>query len=140
MIIFLYILSIVTSILFGVLEGLLFCGMAGGKHISEFWQKKTKTNIHILLNIIRVFVFSGFVISTYLISDILFTSVFSLSLISMFSFWHNGFYYLTRSKLDGAYYGFMDQSETTTAKISLSFHERLVSFGLSIFLITVISI
>lgn len=63
-----------------------------------------------------------------------------LAIVLGFSFWHNGFYYYTRSKLDDAYEGFMDQSETTSAKTSLSFLGRLIAFVVSLILISIITI
>ena len=52
-----------------------------------------------------------------------------------FPFFHNGFYYKTRNKIDPTQYklGFMDMSSTSIAKVNFTFFLRTISFlvGLS---------
>lgn len=51
-----------------------------------------------------------------------------------FSYWHNGWYYLMRDKIDGTAHGWKYQSPTDTAKTQLNYQARLkwlyVSFGI----------
>lgn len=135
MIIILYILSLITSCLLGTLEGLLFCGSVGDLHISDYWRDKTGKDIHVFLTVLRAFIFSGSVIMSFIFLGWLHALILTISTILAFSFCHNGLYYHTRSKLDGAYKGFTDQSNTTTAKTSLSFSKRLFLFIISLILI-----
>lgn len=57
-----------------------------------------------------------------------------------FPFFHNGFYYRTRNKIDSNQYklGFMDMSTTSIANINFTFFWRSVSFAIG--LLGVISI
>jgi len=62
-------------------------------------------------------------------------AMFGLGLIMTFSFLHNGFYYMTRNKLQPSLYpkGFMDKSTSSTALMDLSFKLRtsLLIIGLA---------
>ena len=53
-----------------------------------------------------------------------------------FSYIHNGSYYLRRNQLNKDIYklGWFDDSETTTAKLSLNYKQRLVLFILGVLL------
>lgn len=68
-------------------------------------------------------------------------AIFGVALIMTFSFWHNGFYYLTRRKLSNSLYpnGFADTSNSSTAMIELNFKWRTSFFILGMcFIIGVI--
>ena len=60
-----------------------------------------------------------------------------VSAILSFPFFHDGFYYLGRKWIDGAYDGFMDMTTGSTAKISIPPVARFVLFltGIMLFLI-----
>lgn len=57
-----------------------------------------------------------------------------ISLIMMFSFVHNGFYFYSRNQLNPEIYkkGWKDDSLTSTAKIELNYQVRLVLFWLGL--------
>lgn len=85
-----------------------------------------KKNIHWL------YLFQRTLFSILLFSQ---TNFFILAFFALsFSFFHNGFYYLTRNKLDATVYEmkFMDASTTSTAIMEFNFMERTVmlAFGL----------
>ncbi len=56
-----------------------------------------------------------------------------ISLLLMFSFWHNGVYYETRRRLDFPAYRFWSQSSTTTSQLQYSFTNRSIQLLLGIF-------
>lgn len=140
MIVTLYILSLFISSSLGILEGLLFCGSVGKMHISDYWREKTGKDIHVFLTVLRVFIFSSGVIMSFVYIGWIHALILSISIILSFSFFHNGMYYYTRSKLDGAYKSFMDSSIKTTAKNSFSFTKRTLLLLLSIILIIIIQL
>lgn len=127
-----YILSIIIASFMGVFEAILFASSVKDKHTSDFWKLKMGGDIHLFLTSYRISVYFPIVISLWFLSGWQSAFLYALSVVFSFSFFHNGFYYLTRKRLDGAYEGFTDESETTTAKISLNFKERLVLFFISI--------
>jgi hypothetical protein len=49
-----------------------------------------------------------------------------------YPFWHNGFYYSYRKKIDGSYHGFFDDSTTSTAYINVLAPLRIAMFILSL--------
>jgi hypothetical protein len=81
--------------------------------------------------VVFLIAFVAFSIPVYLIT----AAVYGL----IFPFIHDGFYYYFRNKLNPEVYplGFIDHSETTDAKISFRFIERLILFvcGVSILVI-----
>jgi hypothetical protein len=131
MIITYYILSIFIAMLLGALEGLMFCGYVGKEHISEFWKRKTKLDIHVFLTLIRIFIYLPMFVSLMFPNNIFYFG----AVISMFPFFHDGQYYYTRHLLDGAYTGWKDESNTTSAKSSLSYKERVIALVISVCLI-----
>jgi len=54
--------------------------------------------------------------------------VFAISLALLFSFFHNGVYFMTRNKLDSKIYpkGFWDDSTSSTAKLDLNVKSRII--------------
>jgi len=62
-------------------------------------------------------------------------SVFAVSCFFTFSFWHNGFYYKTRNKLDKNVYprGWWDDSDTSTALVNISsgFRTAMLVIGIA---------
>ena len=132
MIIISYILSLVISSLMGIIEGVMMMGFSKGVHVSDVWKEKTGKDIHVLLWVFRAFVFSIGIIFIFIDKGWLISGLYTLSLLLMFSFWHNGMYYYTRSKLDKTYKGFFDQSKDTTAKTSLKPIARSIAFGISL--------
>jgi len=64
---------------------------------------------------------SGFFMTTWL--DLI---VVSINVMLGFSFWHNGFYFLLRRRIDGKYSGFKSNSIGGTAIFNLSYNTRSV--------------
>lgn len=126
-----YIISIFIAMFLGALEGLMFCGYVGKEHISDFWMRKTKLDIHVLLTLIRVFIYLPMFLSLIFPVNVFY----GLATITMFPFFHDGQYYYTRHLLDGAYNGWKDESSTTSAKFSLSYKERVIALVISFCLI-----
>lgn len=103
----------------------IFYSMLEGLREGFFWffrvfsRKRCDFEIHpifmiqrgIVISIISAFLFNYFGIQSLL---------YMLSFMLVFSFFHNGAYYLTRHKLDNASYllGWKDQSTTSTAKLT----------------------
>jgi hypothetical protein len=132
-----YLISCLIAFFMGVIEGVMFCGSVKKEHISEFWKRKTKSDIHILLTIFRGLVYGLLAFLTYKIFGIFDSAIYLLSVALSFSFFHNSGYYYTRSKLDGAYTGIFDSSINTTAKFSFDFNSRLVLFLISLVIILI---
>jgi hypothetical protein len=132
-----YILSIIIASFMGVFEAILFASSVKDKHSSDFWKFKMGSDIHLFLTSYRISVFFPIAISLWFLNGWQQAFLYTCSILLAFSFFHNGFYYLFRKKLDGAYNGFTDESETTTAKISLSFKERFGLFLISLCLLLI---
>jgi hypothetical protein len=82
-------------------------------------------NVHHYLNAPRAVVFA-FMLLVYLSGHSLaHTASMALSMMLVFSYWHNGAYYVVRGMIDWDEYNFFSQSTTTTARISLDFIARL---------------
>lgn len=62
-----------------------------------------------------------------------------IMLVMLFSFFHNGAYYITREKLSTGTYslGFISNSTTSTANMELNFTERTVCFILSLIILII---
>jgi len=125
MIILLYILSILISLAYGVMEAFMFVSKVGKLHFSEYFKEKTNLDIHAGLQVLRVLTYLPILLYFNSIAE---ASIFSLLIIAMFPFMHDGMYYHTRSKLDGAYKGWGDMQTTSTAIISLNYPERTLLF------------
>lgn len=116
------IIWLIIAATFGIIEAFLFDMFP---EVTKQFHKKWKFDIHIIFGAVRF----CFWLPLILLSEewILFiiTSLFT------FAFIHDGFYYLFRWMLsNGKIYPktFFDQSQTTTALISLSAFWRLVLF------------
>jgi hypothetical protein len=115
----------------GVIEALLFTNI----YANKLWKTTFGFDVHIFFTVFRVFVFAPGSILIYLQSGLLPSALYSVAVLLMFSFFHNGFYYLGRKKLDGAYNGFTDTSRNTTAKNSFNFKKRTVLLIISILIL-----
>lgn len=108
-----------------------------------FPSEKKHINLHPYFMIQRFIVSTLMSYLVYEVGDLVNSIIFSLALALMFSFFHNGFYYLTRKKLSKTITmypkGFWDHSETSTAIIELGTKFRIGMFVMGIvFLIGVI--
>jgi len=128
MIYFFYIASVFIAMFLGFFEALLFSTSLRGEHISSFFKRKFKVDIHVFLTLMRFVIF----LPMFSILTPPHNFFFLTSVIFMFPFIHDGFYYLGRKHIDGAYNGFTDVSETTSAIFSLDFPSRLVLFIVSL--------
>lgn len=122
MTIFILIFWILFSSLEGIREG-------------YYWFFKPKDikekHEHLVFTIQRTFVFSFIVILMLFIKISIFkTLITGISLMCVFPFIHDGFYYLTRNYLNPSDYPkrFLDSSTTSSAKIELSLIQRLALF------------
>lgn len=123
-----YIFSVLIAMFLGLFEALLFSTNLRGEHISSFFKRKFKYDIHIFLTLMRFVIFIP--MFSVLLPPLNF--FFLTSVVFMFPFIHDGFYYLGRKHIDGAYNGFTDVSETTSAIFSLDFPSRTVLFFVSL--------
>jgi len=114
---------IIYGILYLLLIYFIWIGYACQEGYNEaiYWSKLinnngTPSNEHLKWTIWRsITLILGF-ISTFSILSIWLSLLFALSLILIFPFWHDGFYYLKRNKLDNCYpKGFRDFSKTSTS-------------------------
>lgn len=71
--------------------------------------------------------------------SLLYSAGILLSEFMVFSFFHDGFYYKRRNQLNSSVYpkGFTDASTTSTAKIELSFNQRVLLFVAGLILYSV---
>jgi len=133
-----YILCMAISSMMGIIEAVMFAGFSKGEHVSDLWKRKSGFDIHILLTAFRSLVFFSNSVVIYMMYGFHPMMLFTLSVVMAFSFWHNGFYYLTRSKLDEVYTGFFDQTKTSSATFSLSVLTRTILFICSLVTITLL--
>lgn len=130
-----YIASCLIAVFMGVIEAVMFCGSVKKEHISEFWKRKSKVDIHFLLTAFRGLIYGIISFILFKALGIIGASIYLISVVLSFSFWHNSAYYYARSKLDVAYNGIFDSSKDTSAKISMNFESRFVLFILAIALL-----
>lgn len=110
-----------------------------GKREAHFFNLKNKSyttdkeDIHWVFTLQR---FMVFVLIAYVHyeSSLLSTGLFIAGLALIFSFFHNGFYYVTRHKLDSLIYkeGWKSNSNSSTAIIELGWKERFIFFIIGI--------
>lgn len=116
----------------------IFASLCGSVE-AILWSKKAaeafKWNEHILLVLQRGLVIL-ICISCYFLELNIFTgSALIISAMLSFSFFHNGFYYFTRSKIDVPTYNFTSNSTSSTAKLQFPFIVRLIMFIFSIIIL-----
>ncbi len=89
-------------------------------------RKKSEFEIHPIFAAQRGMVLALLALNVFLLTDITSSLINVLSNALLFSFFHNGVYYLTRNKLDSNIYqlGWRDQSTTSTAKMTNFFNYR----------------
>lgn len=107
--------------------GLLFASIEGVREAFYYYvQKDVKRNIHWIYYLQRTL----FTILFYSLTNFFILACFVLS----FSFMHDGFYYVTRNKLDPSVYArkFIDSSTTSTAIMEFNFTERTIFLVLGI--------
>lgn len=99
----------------------------------------SKFNLHSIFQLQRTIVFFICVLS---FANIFISIAIGLSMISCFSFFHNGMYYTTRNKLNKEIYKlkWKDDSSSSTAVFEIQYGERLLMFiiGIIIFIVTII--
>lgn len=103
---------VIYSMLEGLREGFFW-------HFKANTKKDCQFELHPIFALQRGIVLS--IIGLLLFNSIGFYSIPSvLSMMLIFSFFHNGTYYVTRNKLDNSIYklGWADQSTTSTAKMT----------------------
>lgn len=108
----------------GVKDGILY-GRRGADSFS--W------NEHVVYVIERMafgaMFLSGFAVG--LIGSYWSVGMITISAVFGFSFWHNGYYYITRGRISGTYGYFSQNSTSSTAVIELRWHPRLMLEALS---------
>lgn len=111
----------------------IISALVEGKRDANFYHNKMtstnpdKQNIHWLFTVER-FIIWALIIKIYSLHEsILSTGIFSLSLVLIFSFFHNGMYYKIRHKLDNNVYskGWWSSSTTSEAFIELDLRARI---------------
>jgi hypothetical protein len=132
-----YILSIIIASFMGVFEAILFSNNLKDKHTLNFWKLKMGGDIHLFLTSYRISVYFPIVISLWFLNGWQSSFIYIFTILLAFSFFHNGFYYLVRKKLDRTYNGFTYESKAYGAKIELSFKERLGLFFVSLLLLII---
>ncbi len=125
--------TVILGSVFGFFEAMMMVGTIGKEHVSDFWKHKYKYDIHIWLTCIRMLVYGFIMLSVFsTVKEMVF---YIIPVMTGFSFWHDGFYYYTRKKIDGAYNGFFDKSTTTTAKFSFDIYGRSLLLLISLLII-----
>lgn len=124
-----------SSSLSGILEGYYYDMQP---------ENRKHMNLHLIYVIQRAFLAIALSIYVCYHSGIIYGSIFFAALLFTFSFFHNGFYYLTRHKLNPEIYpkGFFDDSETSTAIIELGvkFRTAMAAIGILFIIGILISI
>ncbi len=89
-------------------------------------RKKSEFEIHPVFAAQRALVAFLLALNVFLLTDVTIALVSLFSNALLFSFFHNGMYYLTRNKLDNRTYPlkWRDQSTTSTAKLTSFFNYR----------------
>lgn len=113
----LFINFILWAVGFGIMDAITYC-KKGAEAFT--W------NEHIILNTVRVLTLSMIILVYYSPKINIWWA--SAACLLAFSFWHNGFYYETRKRIDVPGYNFFSESTTSTAIIEVSFYSRLGLF------------
>lgn len=136
-----------TTIIIESIVWFLFASLDGfiqAYYYDLYPSVKHHRNMHPFFTIVRAIVAGHMVYNVLMISPVdtwypnwIPSALYGLALIMTFSFFHNGFYYLTRNKLQPSLYpkGFMDKSTTSTALIDLGFKLRTSYLIVGIFFI-----
>lgn len=117
------------------------CGVSDGLYYSRRGAESFDWDEHAFLMLVRGWFIMYGPMFYFLVSGWLEMLVLVVSSILVFPFYHNGFYYLSRNKIDPRVYekGFWDEpSKTSTSKINFSLKQRVILFvaGIIIFVIT----
>lgn len=116
-----YVLWILYSCVEGCREGLYYdIASKEGNGIKELHKMYTGQRALVVMSIM-------FLVAR---QDGLYSLIYFFSFVLSFSFWHDGFYYITRNKLDSGIYKerFKAESTTSTAKIELDYFTRMCMF------------
>lgn len=116
------IIWLIIAAIFGIIEAFLFDMFPG---LGRQFYKKLKFDIHIIFGAVRFIVWLPLI---YISEEWILFIIISLF---TFAFIHDGFYYLFRWMLSGFKIykkTFFDQSQTTTALISIGSFWRLILF------------
>ena len=99
-------------------------------HANMTSSNPVKENLHWLFTLTRSIVLGLIGVLIYMEYSTLITIIYLTYLILTFSCIHNGFYFLTRHKLDNNIYpkGFFDDSTSSTATININADMRLTMF------------
>lgn len=126
---------IISTILWVIYSSL--DGVTQGYYYDLYPSERGHKNMHPHYTIQRIIVLIPLFYNVYADYGIWNAAIFSIGLGFMFSFFHNGFYYITRHKLNNKIYpkGFFDQSETSTSFIELGAKFRTAMLGIGILFI-----
>lgn len=118
------ILIIILSVLWIVFASI--DGFVQAHYYDLFPSEKKHRNLHPYFVIQRLIVLGLMAYEMQFNFSVWETIIFTFALIFIFSFFHNGFYYLTRNKLNPAIYKkkFFDDSDTSKAVFELGFGYR----------------
>lgn len=96
-------------------------------HNRMYSTNPDKQNMHWLFTMERFIIWSLITYIYSLHNSLFGTGIFSFSLILMFSFFHNGFYYVIRHKLDDNVYpkGWFDSSTTSESFLEFNLISRI---------------
>lgn len=130
------ILIIILSVLWIVFASI--DGFVQAHYYDLFPSEKKHRNLHPYFVIQRLIVLGLMAYEVYFNFPIWETIIFTFALIFIFSFFHNGFYYLTRNKLNPEIYKkkFFDDSDTSKAVFELGFGYRTAMAVIGILFIT----
>lgn len=128
-----YLVMYLAWLLFASLEGMREAAFfAHGGYLTE-WPY----NIHLWFLPVRGFVLS-LLVGVAFVMDSKRLWLMPVALWLCFSFWHDGFYYETRSALDFPAYNFFSFSTTTTAQISAGPWLRIAGQLISLVMYTIL--
>ena len=113
-----YIISCVIASLLGLIEALLY-SLKGNKGLKGLDEHRW------LFTPLRILIFGAYPFTFHFIGFEECLFVFFCALLS-FPFFHDGFYYLGRKWIDGAYKGFCDMTTGSSAKTSFEPTTRIM--------------
>ena len=129
-----YLINILFASFEGVREGAFFFE---DMNSSKIYPGKSAHKLFVYLrscfwtlSTLFAFVVIKYVFNADIENSIIYSGLILLSEFLIFPFFHDGFYYLERNRLDKTTYPkrFLDSSTTSTALMELSFMERLMVF------------